>query len=146
MAKNGMGRYVKGYTTWESVQEASANSGWCVYDGYTVSILWPWHAWWKFASSSWWEWPVTCPSFISWAWQATGPDLFLCFIILVTPSQWILYHFNWVFTGCDTWCLWTLPGRVHRQILAVTGTKSFCFMPKYCLNRQVSGQITQKST
>ena len=34
MAKNGTGRYIKGYTTWEGVQEVSANSGWFVYGGY----------------------------------------------------------------------------------------------------------------
>jgi len=35
---------------------------------------------------------------------------------------------------------------VHRQNLAVTGTKSVHFMLKYCLNRQVSCKIPQKLT
>ena len=54
----------------------------------------------------------------------------------------VLYHFDRVFTGCDAWCSWTLPDRVHKRILAVTGTKSVRFAPKYHLNRQVSCQIT----
>ena len=39
-------------------------------------------------------------------------------------------------------CSWTLPDRVHKRILTVTGTKSVRFAPKYYLNRQVSHQIT----
>ena len=54
----------------------------------------------------------------------------------------VLYHFDRPFMGCDVWCSWTLPDRVHKWILAVTGTKSVRFAPKYYLNRQVSHQIT----
>jgi hypothetical protein len=35
-----------------------------------------------------------------------------------------------VFTGCDVWCLWTLPGTVHEQNLSVTGTQTVHFRAK----------------
>ena len=62
-------------------------------------------------------------------------------LMRMSRSRHILYHFDWLFTGCDTWCSWTLPDRVHKQILAVTGTKSVRFAPKYYLNRQVSCKL-----
>ena len=42
----------------------------------------------------------------------------------------ILYYFDQVFTGCDMWHSWTLPGKVHGQKFAVTGAKTVHFQPK----------------
>ena len=68
--------------------------------------------------------------------------------ILILLGNGTLYHFDRAFTGCDTWCSWTLSGSVHmhRRNFGITHTKSVHFAPIYCLNRQASRKITQKSS
>ena len=38
------------------------------------------------------------------------------------PPRPILYYFDWMFTGCDAWQLWTLPLLVHSVLCCVTMT------------------------
>ena len=42
----------------------------------------------------------------------------------------VLYHFNQLFTGCDMWCLWTLPDGVHKPNFGCDRHENHSFVSK----------------